>query len=367
MFDLKIKFRWLIMFVVLLLILGSIYTVLKGYHETLYYCSGTGIWKMNLLTRKALLLTNMQASPALGLSPDQKWLTYYHSTTYGNYQPLDSSLWVISTEGGDPIQVSKYVTMVHHIGWEGEWLRYVEMSNFKVDPQTGYAVAEHQVAYRFNPYTQERRSELPQISTSKDSEGCLQLTFSPANDNEVLEKCINPDGTRTLRVVEVSERNAITISLIYKDGATSWSHNGKWLAIEGKDIYGLSQVFVWGRRNSEILQITGKTSQEEHVLSSPQWSPNSRWLAFQTRSSDLCVFDVRKNELECFEEYITHYGDAMTWRNNNQALIIASNRLGKLMSDTRQTTDLFAISIPEGNITRLTNNPDVEFWPILSR
>jgi len=367
MFDLKVKLRWLIMFVVLLLTLGSIYIALREHNETLYYCSGTGIWKMNLLTGENSLLTNMQASPTLELSPDQKWLTYYHSTTYGNYQPLDSSLWIVSTKGGEPIQVSKYVTMVQNIGWEGEWLRYVEMSDFKVDPQTGYTIAEHQVAYRFNPYTQERRFEPPQISTSKDSEGCLQLAFSPTNDNEVLEKCINLDNTETLRVVELRKQELITIPIMYKGGTISWSHDGKWLAVEGQDIYGASQVFVWGHRKREILQITGIISQEKHFLASPQWSPNSRWLAFQTQSSNLCIFDVRKSELKCFEECISHYGDAMAWRNNNQALIIASNRLGKLMGDTQQTTDLFTISVPEGNITRLTNNPDVEFWPILSR
>ena len=339
MFRFMTRSFWLI----LLIGLAVISTKCKSdpsprvYQGTIYYGDNEGLWKMTLPDGKPSLLTSMLVIPGIGMSPDQKWLTYYSSTLKDN-QKTHSSLWVVNTQGGDPIQVSREVPLVMPVRWKDGWLHYTELSDFQVDPNhASYAAPGHSETYAFNPETGERRLESESSPQSTfNSDVCQRRAFAPAKYGDVAERCVDTNGNGFLRVVKLDGSDPITIPVACGNEAVIWSGDGEWLAFGGNDSQGAAQVFIWGRRNESVKQITGRDVQEEFFFTAPSWSPDSRWLVFQTRRADLCVFEVDKDDLQCFEDYVSHYGAMPAWSPDSHAIILPSNRISELLMESKE-------------------------------
>ncbi len=372
MLRLKIHSLWLVLLMGVIAISASCKSapLPKEYRGTIYYGDfNKRIWKMTLPDKKTTLLASMQALPEFGVSPDQKWLTYYASTSHDKDGHRLSNLWVVSTQGGEPIQVSHEVLQVGVSGWENGWLRYFEVSAFRPDPNNpGFFVPDRSETYLFNPETKEHRLEpepSPQPALA-NSGPCRDLAPGGRYDTSV-EQCIDVNGNSLLHVSKLGGSNPITVPMAYRNGEVGLSGDGRWLAFTGKDARGTRQVFMLDIRGKEVWQITGKDSQEEHDFSTPSWSPDGKWLAFQT-DSDLCIVRIENRDLKCFKGYVSSHGEPPAWSPDSGAIVMSSNRIGKLlMGDPDLVTDLFIICVPEGDATRITNNPDGEFAPIWVR
>lgn len=371
----KIHLRWLALLISLVAISAGCKSALspREYTGTIYYTDNKGVWKMTLPDRKTSLLTDKPGLPGLGLSPDQKWLLYYDSDSQDKDGRWLRSLWIVSTQGGEPAQVSHAVPLIWPGGWEKGWFRYTELSDFQLDPKLGYATPRRVEAFAFNPETKERRLESSSASAPlppTDSPGsCRKLAFAPPKYDDVAEKCMDANGNGFLRVVKVDGSSPITIPVTYGDGALIWSGDGEWLAFGGsKNSQGLSQPFLWNRWSRSMKQIRAVDSQEEYSFDDPRWSPDSQWLAFLNWPDDLCVVKAQTGAPKCFKGYVSNYGTPPEWSPDSRGILISSNRIGRLlMGDSDLRSDLFIIRIPEGDVVRLTNDSNAEAWPIWVR
>jgi hypothetical protein len=340
------------------------------YRGTIYYAGDNGIWKMTLPDKEISLVADVRITTGLNLSPDRKWLTYYDSISRdGEWL---SSLWVVSVQGGEPIQVSDDVPWIAS-SWEDEWLRYTELSDFHTDPDKGYAVPSHSATYVFNPETKERRLESeigspPEPAVAQPGD-CQRLAIAPANHDDAVEKCLDAEGSGFLRVINLDGTNPITIPVHFKDGAVAWSNDGEWLAFGGGESQpGMPRPFLWSRRSDDIWQVGSETTQSDYIFSDPVWSPDNQWLAFNSSNESLCVVEVENGDIKCFKGYLSAIGTAPEWSPDSRAIIVASNRIGKLvMGDADLIWDLFIISVPDGAVTRITDDSSEskgELWPI---
>lgn len=360
----RIHLRWLVLLVSIVAIAGCQSTRPPGeYKGTIYYGDKEGIWEMTLPGKKVSLLTNRQSSSEVGLSPDQKWLLYYDSTSQDKDGRWLFSMWIVSTQGGESTQVSHEVPLIWPGGWRNGWFRYTELSDFQVDPKLGYVMPRQIENYAFNPETREHRIEteatpIPPPPTDEPG-SCRKLTFAPSKYDNIVENCVDMNGSAFLRVAGLNGSNPIIVPLAYRDGELSSSSNGRWLAFAGKDLQGTNQVFILDRHDKSVRQITRNDPQDAYGLLDPRWSPDSQWLALSARPNGLCVVKVQNGDLKCFEGYGS--GSPVVWSPDSQGILIRSNRIGKPLTETPvsgQICSLFAfrrVTSLESPITRLLN------------
>jgi Tol biopolymer transport system component len=170
-------------------------------------------------------------------------------------------------------------------------------------------------------------------------------------------------------VINLDGTNPITIPVHFKDGAVAWSNDGEWLAFGGGESQpGMPRPFLWSRRSDDIWQVGSETTQSDYIFSDPVWSPDNQWLAFNSSNESLCVVEVENGDIKCFKGYLSAIGTAPEWSPDSRAIIVASNRIGKLvMGDADLIWDLFIISVPDGAVTRITDDSSEskgELWPI---
>jgi len=328
---------------------------------TIYYQAGTSIWSTKLADGQTLLLADEVPDSRLYLSPDQKWLSYIVYIVEGEERTM--SLWIVSAQGDSPpLQVSPEMRML-----ESNWLRsglllYTEYPDFRVDPDTGRPEWGSGTTYTFDPETGTRRLA-PQLQPRLTDHSRCGAFLTPAGYDDMAEACAQPDNG-FLRVVGIDGSHPITIAASYP-GEVEWSGDGEELAFTGYDVDGKWQLAVWDRHDGNVRQIARADARGGYDFGDLSWSPDKQWIAYNGGGNDLCVIKVEDGQVTCFRGYVSAVGTKPAWSPDSRAIVLSSNRIGELlMGDTDLVWDLFVVRIPEGNVTRITNTPEMESWPV---
>ncbi|MCP4529087.1 MAG: hypothetical protein GY833_24725 [Aestuariibacter sp.] len=342
---------------------ASLTTTSQEYSGVIYYQDRNGIWKVGARDKQALLLASEVTDSFMYLSPDQKWLSYIVYTFEDERKLL--SLWVASTRDPFSMQVSNKVPSLKSDWLENGVLLYTEYPDFYIDYDVGQAKFGDGITRTFDPETSEHQLT-PQLQPKVLDPSKCRPWLAPAGYDDMAETCRYMPNGDLLRVVDIDGSNPITVATPYRRGGIDWSSDGDKLAFANlNDSLGIQHLFVWNRWDGSIQQITKRDLQREYDFIALSWSPDSQWISFHNGGNGLCVIRVEDGEITCFEGYVSAFGTKPAWSPDSRAIVLSSNRIGRLlMGDTDLIWDLFIISIPDGNVVRVTDSPEMESEPV---
>ncbi len=352
---------WLVM----LLVLGIVGTGCQSLPVTsgksslgsIYYESMNSIWRLEIPNGSPVHLADNVIDSPLNLSSNQKWLAYVGNNLLGGQNLM--SIWIVGTEGEPAIKVSREVPFVESTWTDDDRLVYTEYPDFHIDQDTGRGTWGQCVTYAFEPETGERRPQ-PSLTPITDHSRC-RVFLAPNQLRDMAERCNNTANENSVRVARLDGSNPITLAMPYKGGDIAWSIDGGKLAFSSTDTSGNTQLFIWNRNDRNTRQITlGKID-----FIAPSWSPDGEWIAFQSGGNDLCAVQMNTGELKCFHGYVSALGVPPAWSPDGHAIILASNRVGEIaFGEPSSDWDLFAISVPNGEVTRITHDARTESRPV---
>lgn len=329
----------------------------EEYNGTIYYEDG-GIWKIELPSKQSSCLT-AELIDAYDLSPTEEWLSYVKYSFDGD-QKL-RSVWVVSAQGGSPIQVSRELSWAGMAWLDSGLLRYTECPDFHFSEDGKPVGFESCTSYTFDPETGNHNPSPPLERQIVDDTLRCGTSWAPGRYGDMAEWCLDETYIGFLRVVKFDGSNPITVALPYRTGEAQWSDDGAKLAFTNSYPDGTrEQLFIWNRSDGSVNQVV-----DAEACGGLSWSPDKQWIAFYAGGNDFCVVEVSTESVTCFEGYISSVGPKLAWSPNSRAIVLSSNRIGQLlMGDTELVWDLFIVSIPDGNVTRVTDSAEVESLPL---
>ena len=178
--------------------------------------------------------------------------------------------------------------------------------------------------------------------------------------------------TIDLYAVDINGENRVRLTENGKNNhSPAWSPDGRWIAYTSEqdnnaEIYILDASCVW-----EKVSCNGHSSRvTEHpaVDDVAAWSPDSQWLAFQSKRDgdyEIYVVDVScvAHEGGC-EDSIVRLTEQIgrdilpAWSPDGQMIAFTSERDGN--------AELYTMSLESGSVRRLTDSPEHEFSPLWS-
>ncbi len=312
----------------------------REYRGTIYYVDGEGVWKLKLPSRETIHLSGQRTlfPWSLIISPNQQWLAYTDSEI-DNAGREWMSLWVISTQGGDPFRVSSNISIPH-----GSWLGSNQL-----------LYRDDQSAWVFDPVSRKRQNAAGWMP----NDGCFAWV-NPTGKNEFLESCPPVErGRGFLRITDFDKTHPITLTEPFGvNDSVQWSSDGEnVLFMDGPLDY--EKLFIWSRSDRRMRQIIGDASQRDFTFGDISWSPDGQWIIFTDNGKDLFVIKASTGEVKSFEGFVSAIGTRASWSPDSDAIVISSNRIGMLrMNDPDFQWDLFVIGIPNGDILRVTSRSD---------
>jgi hypothetical protein len=174
----------------------------------------------------------------------------------------------------------------------------------------------------------------------------------------------NRQAQDMLQVICRDGNELTTVAQPQSLGDVTWSLDGTMLAFHaGEEIitWDSWHLYLWQRQTEEIRRI--EIGQRSAV--GITFSPDGRWLAFQD-NADLCVVNVGDENVTCFEDYLTAVGGPVSWSFDSQSIVLATCASGvcsQVGCDCAEKV-LVTVTIPDGEITVLTENVDAVPSPI---
>ena len=161
-------------------------------------------------------------------------------------------------------------------------------------------------------------------------------------------------GQTQVRVIDVHTQLDQLISNLIDVDQIAWSAN-KTLAFTAR--HGdISRITVIDLRNHDMRQLTDDTS----FNTNPAWSPDGRWLVFQTNDAsgaDIYVIDAEGNNLRRLTSDPGFDGDP-SWSPDGRHIAFLSSRSG--------WTDLYVMDLDGGNLHKMTDDMAREEHPVWS-
>ncbi len=311
----------------------------SGYRGAIYFADRFGVWKMRFPELEPVRLASQDLFDPWGLtlSPDQQWLTYW-TYDYTNSQRPGNAQWVLSTQGGTPQKVNRF------LGQGGDWFKphqlvYLDEGGaFLFDPASG----RRERAERWEP-----------------AMGACCKLIDPSGREAVLQA--PGDVSRGyLRLLELNGRAPITITEPYGLGVdVEWSRDGEQVLFEDGPM-GKSKLFVWRRSDGMLRQIVGEVSQQARDFMDLAWSPDGRWAAYgETKGgSPWYAVEIATGRVYPIGTEFSHYGTLITWSPDSRAILLWKHlygtfgwRSGDLLV---QGHHIYIVSVPDGEMVDAT-------------
>jgi dipeptidyl aminopeptidase/acylaminoacyl peptidase len=331
----------------------------------------SGLWRMSFPDgRRQMLDHGYILQPPLDVSPDQHWIAYVKLKRASSDDQWGQSLWVIATEGGTPMQVSRELPRVDWRWLPDGRLFYTEYPLYRSDPsgQEPPDLGADIVSYAFDP-EEGTRTLMPDLQFLPPL-GCRDF-FSPLEATHLVERCVIDSGERELRFVDTQEDvSAVIRAGPYTPGGVAWSPDGQSVAFTDKTAHGHWEIFVWDSNSGSVRQATNTTAMGEDgfVFLDISWSPDGQRIAF-TDGPDLCVARVADGQIDCFEGYVSYMGIGIAWLPDGRSIVLSSARIARLLETPTEPQsspqwDIFIIDIESGDITRVTDDAVMELYPV---
>jgi dipeptidyl aminopeptidase/acylaminoacyl peptidase len=283
-----------------------------------YFCASTqpGITQTSTLSVDDQFAIQEVSNPRM--SPDEKWVAYTVRTTSLELETSEVRLWMISTNGGDPIPMTSKGYSVSNVEWSpaGNYLSFITARNsetsqvWKLDLRGGESQQITSVAQGVRSYTwSPDGSKL--LLTLQDVEAESEEEKSTADPWVITRLQFKRDGQGYLTgdrhthfyVFDIKTEELIQItSGRWDESQPSWSPNSELIAFvsnrtEDPDANSNSDIWIVSVDNTDkgqtLLQLTNYPGSD----SSPSWSPDGDWIVYVTDDTDPQFSSLSVNQL----------------------------------------------------------------------
>ncbi|MEO2158850.1 MAG: S9 family peptidase [bacterium] len=281
-----------------------------------YLSTQPGVTQQSTLSVDDQFAIHAVANPKI--SHDEKWVAYTVRTTSLELEESETRLWMISTNGGDPIPMTSKGYSVSNIEWSpnGHHLSFTATKNseksqvWTLDLRGGEAQQITSVDQGVQSYTwSPDGSKL--LLTLQDLEEESEEEKSTADPWVITRLQIKRDGRGYLTSdrhshlyvfdIETEELVQMT-SGPWDESQPSWSPDGKLVAFvsnrtEDPDTNSNSDIWIVSSDNTDegqtLLQVTTYPGSD----SSPSWSPDGEWITYVTDDTDPQFSSLSVNQL----------------------------------------------------------------------
>ena len=260
----------------------------------------------------------IQAVSSPKISHDEKWVAYTVRTTNLELEKSETRLWMISTNGGDPIPMSSKGYSVSNIEWSpsGQHLSFIATKNsdksqvWTLDLRGGEAqqITSVDQGVRSYIWSPDGAKILLTLQDEEEESEEEKSTADPWVINRLQIKrdgqgYLTSDRHNHLYVFDIETEELVQItSGRWDESQPSWSPDGTLIAFvsnrtQDPDANSNSDIWIVSSSNTDkgqtLLQVTTYPGSD----SSPSWSPDGEWIAYVTDDTDPQFSSLSVNQL----------------------------------------------------------------------
>ncbi len=240
-------------------------------------------------------LINLKSIGGVLLSPDGRFVAYSVSETDWQKDAYITHIWLIRTADGKAFQLTRGEKSINNAAWSptGEWLAFTsnrvgdKSQIFLISPEGGEAVQLTKAENGVGGMTWSPDGKSIVFTSSDADEKQIKARKDHLGDFEVVRREYAHMHLRLLKVEDARKApvagEALTQGKEFSVGSFSWSPDGKWLAFsatKNPDLIqgGTSDLYLYDFQAKSQKKLVDQPGPD----SNPQWSPDSRQIAFST-------------------------------------------------------------------------------------
>jgi serine/threonine-protein kinase len=288
---------------------------------------------------------NVHQPHSLTWSPDGRWIAYVNQNKWWrtDYNVHDSSIWILSSEGGEPIQVTDEASMNQSPQWFPDSRNLLFVSN-RDGPRGMYVVEVGPDGPKGRPRSVAGAADAHTISLSADGRRLAYSKYHAPVQN-IWSVAITEGGTAILGdAVPVTTDNQV-IDL------HSVSPDGEWIAFDS-DIRGGDDIYKQRLDGGDPYPIADMNG----TLYSPVWSPDGAEIAF-SRFLAGSTYILTVPEAGGIPTQVTTFGtdENATWSPNGLTIAFDSRGVERTGPNRLWTVSRDGADLPWGDPVQLTD------------
>ena len=197
----------------------------------------------------------------------------------------------------------------------------------------------------------------------------VNLTNHPANDSSptwapdggAFAYVSHRDGNPEIYVMDIRSKESRRLT---KNGATdidpAWSPDGRWIAFasnQHREHAADTDIYIMNPNGKKGKQLTNKGGHN----STPAWSPDGEWIAFRSTLDGIGGIHLMNADGKKQHPLIQVSATSPTWSTDGKTVYFSSDMLGDVKVPT-----LFAIDVNGGKTRKLVNAPHACEEPVES-
>jgi dipeptidyl aminopeptidase/acylaminoacyl peptidase len=307
------------------------------------------------------------------ISPDGKWVAYVVSKADMVADASDPDLYLVSTNGGDPIRLTTSKKADASPRWspDGKWIAFISAREER--PQL-YLISP--IGGEAEPLTSSK-SGIAQFQWSPDGKKIAYVAQRDLTADEEKKQKDKDDAvvidqqfrfTQLSTIDVASKKVTVIVNGAMQANDPQWAPDGARIAFSASttpkaDDGNLSDIYVVSSDGGAVRKLVENPGPD----ASPRWSPDGKWIAFSTRQGNptgvgqtqLAVVSSDGGTPRMVATGFLYQPGAATWSTDGATLYFTAS--------VRTTSQLFSVASAGGTPKQLTNTHGVMSGASFSR